>query len=121
LEQPIRLFGAIEEILGVRHPTEKRPNQHQFFDELGTGQSEIDRQLSSMGATYQRGPPQMEMVKQSRHVIDLGIPGSASRRLAKSAPIIAHGMEVLTKLRPNIIPNRGIDDSVVNQNHRLTA
>jgi hypothetical protein len=63
----------------------------------------------------------MEMVKQSRHVIDLGIPRIASRRLAKSAPIIAHGMEVLTKLRPNIIPNRGIDDSVVKQNHRLTA
>ena len=58
---------------------------------------------------------------QGRQVIDLGIPGRGSRRLAKSAPIIADGMEVLTKLRPNIVPNRGIDDSVVKQNHRLTA
>jgi hypothetical protein len=121
LEQPIRLFCPIEEILSVRHPTEERPNQHQFFDELGTGQSKIDRQLSSMGATYQRDPAQMEMVKQSRQVIDLGIPGRGSRRLPKSAPIIANGMEVLTKLRPNIVPDRAIDDSVVNQNQRLTA
>src|SRR5262249_51530330 len=105
LEQPIRLLAPIEEILGVRHPAEKRPNQHQFLNEVGTGQSKIDRQLSAIGAAHQRGPAQTEMVKQSGQVIDLGIPGSGGRRLAKSAPIITNGMKVLTKLRPLIVPN----------------
>jgi|SRR5437660_6343276 len=108
--------ATVEEVVGVRKAAYHRTHQDELADQRGILQSEIDGSFAAVGAADDDGVTYFSIAEERSEIFRFRIPGGRGRSAAVPAAVVADGMESFAEGGPNVVPDGGVSDALMDKN-----
>ena len=92
---------------------------HKLFDDVRVPQSEVDGKFAAVRTADENRSTDLSLTQKRGQIFDLGVPGGRGRSASVPPPVVPNGMELLTEIRPHVVPHRRVGNSIVDENYRL--
>jgi hypothetical protein len=102
-------------VLRIWHTAYDGTYQHKLLDDLRVVEGEIDGYFTAVGTSDNRGVTYFQAPQQGGQIVRRRMPLSGRRGASIPATIVADGVKVPAELRPNVIPNGGIEHAIVDE------
>ena len=113
--------ATVEEMIGIGEAADNRTDQDKLANQVGILEREVDGKFATMRTADKNRVTHFLMAQECGEILCFGIPSGCSGRAAITAAVVADGVEPFAENGPDIVPDRGMSDPVVDKNQGFGA